>query len=233
MNKTVSSRHLFFRRVAGTAMLAGACALMAGPAAAQAASPVVLLLDQDAIAPAKPPNSFWPAGVNATIAAVGVRDFLPSFNGKAGQSLVLPGGEVGKEGWFALKSTPASWDSSLGKHDGLQNFILAGAGLGSPDQNGDRRSLLDGIPNVTPLRATGLQMVIGQRVCALVYAGDIPWTATTTSLRGANLGLVAFTVVSVIGGDSMTLPSVEVRLLDPESVCDEPLTAFVNAPNPT
>jgi hypothetical protein len=227
MNKTVSSGHLFFRRVAGTAMLAGACALLAGPAAAQAASPVVLLLDQDA------PNSFLPTGVNATIAAVGVRDFLPLFDGKAGQSLVLPGGEVGHEGWFALKSTPASWNSSLLSRDGLRNFILASAGLGSPDQNGDRRSLLDGISNVTPLRVPGLQMVIGQRVCALVFSGDIPWTATTTSLGGANLGLVAFTVVSLTGGDALTLPSVVVRLLDPSSTCSEPLTPFANAPNPT
>ena len=232
MNKTASSGHRF-RRVAGTAMLAGACALLAGPAAAQGASPVVLLLDQDAIAPAKPPNSFLPTGVNATIAAVGVRDFLPFFNGKAGQSLVLPGGEVGHEGWFALKSAPASWDSSLGTHDGLQNFILAGAGLGSPDPDGDRQSLLDGIPDVTPLRATGLQMLIGQRVCALVYAGDIPWTAShdIPSRREPRTR-------GVHGGqphrrDALTLPSVEVRLLDPESVCDEPLTAFVNAPNPT
>jgi hypothetical protein len=231
MNKTASSGHLF-TRVAGAAMLAGACALLAGPVAAQGASPVVLLLDQDAIAPAKPPNSFLPTGVNATIAAAGVRDFLPFFNGKAGQSLVLPGGEVGHDGWFALESPPASWDSSPGTHDGLQNFILAGAGLGSPDHNGDRQSLLDGIPDVTPLRAAGLQMLIGQRVCALVYAGDIPWTAATTSLRGANLGLVAFTVVSVVGGDALTLPSVEVRLLDPDSTCSEPLMSFVNAPDP-
>jgi hypothetical protein len=233
MAKTVSSGYLF-RRVAGTAMLAGACALLAGPVAAQTASPVVLLLDQDAIAPEKPPNSFLPTGVNATIAAVGVRDFLPLFDGKAGQSLVLPGGEVGHEGWFALKSTPVTWNSSLLSRDGLQNFILASAGLGSPDQNGDRRSLLDGVSNVTPLRAAGLLMVIGQRVCALVYSGDIPWTATTTtSLQGANLGLVAFTVVSLIGGNALTLPSVVVRLLDPTSTCSEPLTAFVNAPNPT
>lgn len=226
-----SQGHLF-RRLAGTAMLAGACARLASPVAAQTSSAMVLLLDQDAIAAAKPPNSFSATAVNATIASVGVRDVLPFFNGKAGQYIVLPGGEVGYEGWFALKSTPASWDSSPGTNDGLQNYILAGPGLGSPDLNGDRRSLLDAIPAVTPLRATGLRMLIGQRICAVVYAGDIPWTATTTSLRGANLGLVAFTVVSASGGNATTLPSVEVQLLDPDSTCSGPLRAFVDAPNP-
>lgn len=228
---TASSRHLL-QRFAGTAMLTGACAMMASAVHAQGPSAVVLLLDQEAIAPAQPPNSFSPTAVNATIAAVGVRDYLPFFTGKTGQRLVLPGGQVGYEGWFALRSTPAGWATSSTANDGLQNFILAGAGLGSPDASGSRISLLDNVPNVAPLRATGLQMLIGQAVCAVVYTGDIPWTAAATSLRGANLGLVAFAVISVSGGDAVSLPAVEVQLLDQDATCAGPLSLFATAPNP-
>jgi hypothetical protein len=216
-----------FRRFAGTAMIAATFTLLASPAATQGSLPIVLLLDQDAIAPAKAPNSFSPTAVNATIGAVGVRDFLPVFNGRAGQAMVLPSGRVGYEGWFALKAVPINWESASGLRDGLQNFLLAGAGLGSPDRTGNRLSLLVGLSTVAPLRATALPMLIGQRVCAVVFAGDIPWTATSTSLRGANLGVVAFTVSGVVGGDSTTLPSVQIQLLDPGSTCSGPVAAFV------
>lgn len=40
--------------------------------------------------------------------------------------------------------------------DGLRNFLAAGPGLGGEDAGGDREALLDKVPDVTPLRATGL-----------------------------------------------------------------------------
>ena len=40
--------------------------------------------------------------------------------------------------------------------DRLRNFLAAGPGLGGEDAGGDREALLDKVPDVTPLRATGL-----------------------------------------------------------------------------
>src|SRR5438105_12103466 len=46
---------------------------------AQNNGPVMIVLDKDAIAAGQAPNSFAPTDINATIAAVGVRDVLPVF----------------------------------------------------------------------------------------------------------------------------------------------------------
>ena len=78
----------------------------AAPAAAQD-EPIVLLLDQNAIAVNKQPNYFVSADINANIASVGVRDPLPYFMKHEGQNVVLPGGPAGREGWFATGPMPA------------------------------------------------------------------------------------------------------------------------------
>src|SRR5262245_13384945 len=88
----------FSRIFAGTVLACGV--LHAGSAAAQDA-PIVLLLDQNAIAVSTAPNYFAPADINANIASVGVRDPLPYFMKHEGQNVVLPGGPAGREGWFA------------------------------------------------------------------------------------------------------------------------------------
>ena len=221
-----SSPTPLMKRFARTATLAGVCALVGPAAQAQSGPPIVLLLDQDAIAPNQPPNAFSAVAVNATIAAVGVRDFLPAFTGREGEHVMLPAGQEGFEGWFALTSTPDSWVTTPEAHDALENFVLAGPGLGSPDENGDRQTWLGAVPGVQPLHTSGLQMLVGQMVCAVVYANEIPWTQTTTSLAGATLGMVAIAVVGVTSGDA---PSVEVQMLDPK-VCSGPLALFINPP---
>ena len=75
---------------------------------------------------------------------------------------VTPPAEVTDEGWFALTELPPSWDEAGPTDDGLRNFLAPGEGLGSGD---DPEALLDKIPGVTPLRATGLNQLQGQTVC--------------------------------------------------------------------
>ena len=56
------------------------------------------------------------------------------------------------------------------------------------------------------------------------------------SLKGANLGIVAFEVLSVTqltGFSSSSLPKVDIRILDADEVCEGPLTLFEDAPEPT
>jgi hypothetical protein len=221
----------FVRGCAATAAVAGAVTLLTGPVGAQTSPAMVVLLDKDAIATATLPGEPTDAQINATIAAIGARDSLPFFAARVGQHMVLPGGQDGSEGWFALTSTPATWASTPGAADGLENFIWAGAGLGSPDENGDRDSLLADVEGVTPLQAEGLEMLVGQPVCALAFASDLLWTATSMSLAGANLGLVPFRVVSLDYAGGPTLPSVGVEILSPDT-CSGPLGLLANAPDP-
>ena len=144
----------------------------------------------------------------------------------------LPGGVDGNDGWFAITSAPPSWASDLASNDGLENFLLAGPGLGSPDEDGNRVSLLGNVPNVIPVRAAGLSQLVGRTVCAVVFDGDIVVSAATPSaanLDGVNLGVVAFQVTSVdpAGGD---WPGVTIQILDARATCHGAVTAFVEAP---
>ena len=153
--------------------------------------------------------------------------------------ITLHTGEVGDEGWFAPKTILASWDLAgpiIG--DGLRNYLAAGPGLGTPHADGDREALLDKIPDVTPLRATGLKLLEEQQVCAVVYDSDVSinYGPLNGSLKGANLGTVAFVVLSVTkldGFSSSSLPQVDIKILDADRVCKETLELFKEAPEPT
>ena len=123
-----------------------------------------------------------------------------------------------------LRTIPASWAAAGPSPDGAFNFFVAGPGLGTPDINGDREAQLDKIPDVTPLQAPGLSSLLGQTVCAVVYDSDISinFNPLTGNLKGANLGTVAFDVLSVtplLGFSDSSLPQVGVRIIDP-SVCE-------------
>jgi choice-of-anchor C domain-containing protein len=198
------------------------------------APPVVfLLIDEDSIDNGNPPNFFSPVDVNDDIAEIGLRAQLPFFAANVGSVATLHTGQVGDEGWFALQEIPSTWDPT-GAGDpttGLANFVAAGPGFGSSE------ALLDKVPLVTPLRATGLKMLEGRQVCAVVYDSDISvnYGPLNGSLKGANLGIVAFEVLAVTqltGLSSSSLPKVEIRILDAESVCGGPLTLFTEAPEP-
>jgi hypothetical protein len=161
-----------------------------------------------------------------------------------GQVITLYTGQVGDEGWFAPETIPASW----GPAGGLPGFIGnpaasptstpphgVGPGLGA---GSDPEALLDKVPDVNPLRATGLSLLVGQRVCAVVYDSDISinYGPLNGSLKGANLGTVAFLVLSVtqhVGGSSSSLPDVSIQILDAAQVCAGPVTLFTAAPEPT
>ena len=207
---------------------------------------VFLLIDEDSIDNGNPPNFFLAADVNDLIAEIGVRSQLRFFAANVGATITLHTGEVGDEGWFAPKSIPASWDAAGPTPDGLRNYLGnpsvafphdVGPGLGTPDLGGDREALLDKIPDVTPLRATGLKLLEGKQVCAVVYDSDISinFDPIDGSLKGANLGTVAFEVISVTaltGHSSSSLPKVEIEILDAEDVCERELELITDAPEP-
>jgi hypothetical protein len=199
---------------------------------------VILVIDEDSIDNGNPPNFFSAYDVNDHIAEIGVRSELPYFELNPGRRITLHTGQVGDEGWFALKTIPASWVSAGPTGNGIQNFVKAGPGLGKPDSNGDRESKLDKIPNVTPLRAKGLKMLVGKTVCAVVFDSDVSinYEPLNGSLKGANLGIVAFRVLSVTqlkGYSSSSLPKVDLEIKDASQVCAGPLELLANAPAPT
>ena len=129
-----------------------------------------LLLDEEAIGKDTPDIEALADGmgvdpgelVNEGIADVGVRAVIDI---PVGTTLTLPAGQVGDEGWFALKTILDSWADAEPTADGLTNYILAGPGLGTGD---DPEALLDKIPDVTPLRTAGLGLLLDKTVCALV-----------------------------------------------------------------
>ena len=135
---------------------------------------------------------------------------------------------MGDEGWFAPKTIPNSWKNAGPTDNGTLNFF---AGMnGSED-------LLDKIPDVTPLRATGLAMLKGTTIYAVVYDSDISinYSPLNGSLKGSTLGVVALTVLDVVkrtDGSSSSLPKVAVRIENVNEVSKLPLSLFSNAPVP-
>ena len=196
---------------------------------------VFLVIDEESIDNGNPPNHFSATDVNDHIARIGLRSELPYFAANENDTITLHTGTVGDEGWFAPKTIPSKWNTVGPTADGLRNFLLAGPGLGS-GSNPER--YLDKIPNVTPLRATGLKMLEGACVCAMVYDSNVSinYGPLNGSLKGANLGLAAFEVEEVTqltGYSSGSLPKVEVEIRDTAEVCNGPLSLFSQAPAPT
>jgi hypothetical protein len=213
--------------------------LSPGESAAQSSvgQPVFLIIDEESIDNGNPPNDFSDVDVNDQLAEVGLRLQLRYFYENVGSTIDLFTGEVGDEGWHALKSVPSSWRSAGPTDNGTRNYLVPGPGLGAPNPDDDREVLLDKIPDVTPLRATGQAMLIGQVVCAVVYDSDVSinYSPLLGNLMGANLGIVAFEVLAVqqrFDGSSGSLPRVTIRILDADEVCAGELLLFANAPVP-
>jgi hypothetical protein len=195
-----------------------------------------LLIDEDSIDNGNPPNFFSDVDVNDDIADIGLRNQLRYFKNHIGKEITLYTGEVGDEGWFALKTIPDSWANAGPTDDGLQNYLgtsnPVGSGLGSGK---DPEARLDKIPDVTPLRADGLKMLEGNEVCAVVYDSDISinYDPLDGSLKGDNLGIVAFEVIEVkrlFGYSSGSLPEVKIKILDADDVCTRSLALYKDAP---
>jgi len=200
---------------------------------------VFLVIDEDSIDNGIEPNDFSGDDVGEDDAEVGVRTQLPFFADNVGEMITLHTGEVGDEGWFALKSIPESWDDA-GPNDGLRNYLNAEPGLGTESDELGPEDLLDKIPDVTPLRFTGLKLLEGERVCAVVYDSDISinYDPLDGSLKGANLGTVAFEVISVtaVAGEDdfsdKSLPKVDIEILDVEQLCNGSFELLTDAPEP-
>jgi serine protease AprX len=211
--------------------------------------PFFLVIDKDSIEKGTRPNNFSERDVNGDKSALARRTELRFFDENEGEVITLHTGGVGNEGWLAPKVIPDSW-ASAGHHDGLRNF-LGHPGLDYPHHVGDGlgagndpERLLDKVPGVTPLRATGLKMLEGSQVCAVAFDGNVSinYGPLEGSLKGKNLGTVAFEVVSVTrhtGGSSSALPEVELKILnaataesESDGVCDGRLRLFADAPEP-
>jgi hypothetical protein len=199
---------------------------------------VLLVIDEDSIDNGNEPNNFSETDVNDQMATIGLRDQLKYFRENVGKTIELYTGQVGDEAWFALKTIPNTWVNAGPTNNGTQNYLAPGPGLGSPNIDDDREVLLDEIPNVTPLRATGLKMLVGYTVLAIVYDSDISinYSPLEGNLMGDNLGLVAFQVLSVrerTNGSSSSLPIVSIKILNVNDVKNLEISLFSNAPVPT
>ncbi|MDZ7605104.1 MAG: hypothetical protein U5K79_05840 [Cyclobacteriaceae bacterium] len=199
---------------------------------------VFLLIDDDSIDNGNEPNDFSATDVNDQLADIGLRIPLKYFKDNVGKTIELYTGEVGDEGWFALKTIPSSWASAGPTTDGLKNYLVPGPRLGAPIPDDDREVLLDKIPNVTPLRATGLSMLKGKTVYAVVYDSDISinYSPLNGNLMGSNLGVVAFDVLEVrkrTDGSSGSLPRVTIKIRNTDQVSAKTLVLLASSPVPT
>ena len=200
-----------------------------------------LVIDAESIKKDEPPNFFSEQDVNLDLKEIGVRTQLRFFEANVGATITLRTGQEGDFGWIALQTVPASWVAAGPTSDGFRNFFgepglpvphNVGPGLGAPDSNGDRESLLDNIPNVLPLGATELQQRIGQRVCAVVYDSDVSVWSMEASLKGANLGTVAFEVVAVTPQGGSTLPEVDIKIFDSRTLCADTTSPVITFTSP-
>lgn len=71
-----------------------------------------------------------------------------------------------------------------------------------------------------------------------MHDGDVSvnYDPLSGSLKGANLGMVAFEILAVnqlLGFSSSSLPRVTIRILDADAVCAGPLALFSEAPAPS
>jgi len=210
---------------------------VAPPPPPSAGDPVLIVLDEQAIDNGVAPNAFSPADVNDDLAAVGQRTALRYFSANVGRAIRLYSGRVGNEGFFALRSVPASWSAAGPTTDGLRNYVQAGPGLGSMDPTaGWAETRLDQVPDAVPLRATGLKLLVGRAVCAVVMDNSV-WPRTfqpaVMNLKGPNLGLVAFTVTALTRFaecDNASLPIVSITVMDVGQVCGGRLAPLPAAP---
>lgn len=198
---------------------------------------VVLLIDEDSINHGNGSSNFSRIDLNDNHAEVGFRQQLTYFKNNVGQAIDLNSGEVGDEAWFALTSIPNTWINAGPTDIGTENFLAPGPGLGAPNIDNDREVLLGDIKGVTPLRATGLKMLEGKKIIAVVYDSDISinYSPLKGNLKGENLGVVAFEVVSVKkreDGSSSSLPIITIKILDVEAVKNWKKVLFSNPPTP-
>jgi hypothetical protein len=121
----------------------------------------------------------------------------------------------------------------------LTNYFRAGPGLGSADARGVKQSLLTNVPDAVPLRATGLDMLVGRNVCAVVMktnAWVVSFSPIATAFQGVDRGVAAFRVDAVTDHTSSAvpgaLPKLTVTILSAPATCGGDLDPLVGAPAP-
>lgn len=122
--------------------------------------------------------------------------------------LTLPTGQTGDEGLFRF-SNPDPQRSQQNGATFTMTQLVTSTGAASNENN------LDKIDDVIPMRTPEIQAMNGKRFCALVFDSDV--SVDTSShyavLKGATMGLTAFTVTSVGSSSGSTLPNITVTLL--------------------
>lgn len=199
----------------------------------------VLIIDEDTIDEDKasikaisngPPYCGGPVGgpgspkvcINEDIADVGERtplftrprDVTPISN------MMLPTGRVADEGLFMFTLPDPQMSAQNGATFTLSQFFF-GTGAVANENN------LDKIKGVRPLTAADIYALEGKAVCAVVYDSDINWDykKVQANLKGATLGVTAFTVTDVTPHPSggSYLPNITFDLLPiaaHATVCD-------------
>jgi len=204
--------------------------------------PIFLIIDEDAldnglqfnntgggITPGGP-QFFTDWDVNDDIASETQRSVLRYFQSNIGRTITIKSGKTGDEGWFAPNCIPAKWISSYSNMDNtcltgseqqlaIRNYVGLNGTSAIPSQQ-----RLDKIPDVRPLRALGLNRLIGKVVYAVVYDSDLSINydlgtplGVNGNLQGETLGVVVFRVNEVRtlnNFSSSTLPEVQITILD-------------------
>jgi hypothetical protein len=188
------------------------------------------------------PNFFSDKEVNDDRPGTSQRSVLRYFADNPGKTITVVTGQTGDEGWFAPTCLPRKWLAGSSSSD---NRCLTGAERQTAMTNYfsgpvPAQSRLDKIPAVMPLRALGLNSLIGHSICAVVYDSDVSINYdsdklpfTSGNLQGETLGIAAFRVDAVTtlnGFSSSTLPQVTLTILDAAKACGP--TALFNAPVP-
>lgn len=221
--------------------------------------PLFLIIDEDALDNGRHFNNsggqITPSGpqffsdwdVNDDIASETQRSVLRYFQSNIGQTITLMSGETGDEGWFAPNCIPAKWISSYSYMDNtcltgseqqtaIMNYLGINGTSAIPSQQ-----RLDKIPDVRPLRALGLNRLIGKVVYAVVYDSDVSINydlgsplGVNGNLQGETLGIVVFRVNEVRtlnNFSSSTLPEVQITILNASSFGNSNF-GLLNAPIP-
>jgi hypothetical protein len=213
-------------------------------------------------------SSSWTSS-NLGSSASGKRSILPYFAANVGKTITVltgnvTGGSSGDddddggssynsgEGWFAPNCIPETWTGGASsttcltgddRTTGIRNFLFNGTTpyTDAPASTAITSTLLNNVRDVMPLRARGLKLLEGSKVCAVVYKGDIDIDYNNSEpyidadLDGSTYGIVAFKVKeartrSCSGSSSYCLPEMQIEILDPASTCNE--VVLYNAPVP-
>ena len=191
------------------------------------------------------PQFFSVSDVNDDKPGKTQRSVLRYFLNNVGRTVTVRTGQTGDEGWFAPNCIPAKWISSNSstndscltnatRNTVIDNYFGKNGATSIPAE-----SRLDKTPHVIPLRALGLNALIGKNVCAVVYDSDLSINydvgkplGVNGNLMGETLGIVAFTVNAVRtlnNFSSSTLPEVQLTILD-TATCGN--WSLLNAPVP-